>query len=60
VSGQDAHAGFRRNRLERLPQEMHGGIRELREHLERPGEIELRQAREQQQADADCLHRSFS
>ena len=48
----DLHPATRRHRLLRLPDQMHLRVGKLDEHLIRPGQVELRETREEQQADA--------
>lgn len=53
---QQAQAGLRLDRLQRLPQQQHFGIGQLGEDLERSRQVELRHARKQQQSDSDGGH----
>jgi hypothetical protein len=50
---QDRDLRVGHHRLARLPQEVHLGAREAVEHLERAGEIELREPRVQQHSDVN-------
>ena len=50
---QQRQAGIAHDRLDALPENMHFGIRHARQHLQRPGHVELRDLGKQQQADMD-------